>query len=507
MSVRLVVVVLLGLLLLVGSAGVVEAVDAAGRAVTFVGEWLAPGWLYSYIDEQSPSGDDLSRYAKYWFGTLALVVLVAIVTRVLVLTVLIAFKIRYSVSLRIEARYRRGAALAARVQPDSHVPRSSVPRKWQRPLDAGVRERRRLRRALSLRQPMPTTRLRRYARADALADRSIPAANAAFARFGGMFAEFPGISTAFAPGAVILSAVLVLLGRPVPNQGAEVSEFADDVWHTLTSSEAGRLLPLTLLVLALFVVSRGTPLVDHIRARDEAAKDANRLLSELLGALGRLDRQLYEWRQDLDDGRFRIVRRWVDVTTSGRYCWNYDGGIERTDSVDMWGTSPIREHDGSELYAAMDAVTDVEQRLDRAGLSHVARRLTRKVRASTSALGLITGLKNWSIHREVITPTDLEERLENVRQRLPQISRASIEQPDDIALFRYHARVRRDDPDAGRKGMEAELEDRAFDCSCAVDTVLAETMLLELHAHRVAGYLHRRTHGSALMRALSVVQK
>ena len=79
--------------------------------------------------------------------------------------------------------------------------------------------------------------------------------------------------------------------------------------------------PVVLLLVGVLVVTRPSTLIDVIRARDEAAKDANRLLAELSGRLMTLEIAVYRWRKQLLATRELLIQEWlmvpVVVNTSG----------------------------------------------------------------------------------------------------------------------------------------------------------------------------------------------
>jgi hypothetical protein len=64
-----------------------------------------------------------------------------------------------------------------------------------------------------------------------------------------------------------------------------------DLWDAVR-----RYLPLGLVVVAALLLLPRSPLVDRVRARDEAAKDANRLLAELAGRTAKLYYSASRWQ-------------------------------------------------------------------------------------------------------------------------------------------------------------------------------------------------------------------
>ena len=146
-----------------------------------------------------------------------------------------------------------------------------------------------------------------------------------FRSLGGVFLRIPRLSTAIRPGVVVLATYLVLTQRPIRDQWVWIADQVPAAWEWVTSPVPSRLLPVVVLILGLTFVGV-SPIVDHVRARDEAAKDANRLLGELLGRLERLEGVFSEWRRQLHDDRWRLVAHWVERSTDEAYRWRHASG-------------------------------------------------------------------------------------------------------------------------------------------------------------------------------------
>jgi hypothetical protein len=256
-------------------------------------------------------------------------------------------------------------------------------------------------------------------------------------------------------------------------------------------------------------------MVDHIRARDEAAKDANRLLGELLGGLVELSHALYDWHTKQESQRFARLAAWVDDVTDGRYLWQNDGGIEAC-SPRLGRGWPVLHLDGDSaaIDAALGRVIDVDTRIHDAGLDHVVRRLTERVHPSMRELDLLRFRHSGArIRRSIPSEHTLANHLDAVttRMRLWRSLDDRVAAAGSHALGHQSAAWPSDAPEPPLPPQlcraEAELEAHAFECAEILDRNLAETMLLELHVDRVVNYLRRRTAGSALLRTLSAIQK
>ncbi|MEV7680377.1 hypothetical protein AB0O64_17780 [Streptomyces sp. NPDC088341] len=85
--------------------------------------------------------------------------------------------------------------------------------------------------------------------------------------------------------------------------------------------------PILVLAVGVFAFTRSGSLIDRIRARDEAAKDVNRMLAELLAKLSKLDVALQEVHGNINAYRSAYLDVASGAAESGR-AWSPGFGFE-----------------------------------------------------------------------------------------------------------------------------------------------------------------------------------
>lgn len=265
-----------------------------------------------------------------------------------------------------------------------------------------------------------------------------------------------------------------------------------NLWATIVSDDFARLVPLLFLMIGLFAVISRAPLIDRIRARDEAAREAGRLLGQLQGRLMPVFLAMHDWRCELEERRWILVRDWVEGKSGGAYTWLPCGGIQRAPThgvavhhrVDPppWATG--RHHD---LRLGCERLVETVQEINDAGLYYMAARSVGRIRGPLQDLGLLD-----------LTPTT-----EQVLQRMsapcsiaPAWARKSAVPPvvpfsDIRALERY----------------ESTMENEAFARSQQLDIALAELHAAQRRVAEVLDYLTIRIIGTTWTRVLSAVVK
>jgi hypothetical protein len=476
--------------------------------------------LYRLIETHEHSSSGLvTLYAEYWTASVAAIVLAAALLYSLIPA---AFSIVEQSSWQlVRRRYRKGEAAAKRTMPSSHIPRSAVSN-YDRPTDATRQERRDRRRALSYRQPTPLPILRRWARFEYLQHRALHIAFNALRGLGAAFPRYPNLRTALRPAVIVLATVTTLVNRPLPHQQAWAQEAASNAWRWVTSPVPARLFPFAALLLGVLLLVRSTPLVDHIRARDEAAKEANRLLGQLYARLERLSLALDFWQEEFANHREQMLETWVNNVTAGRYIWHYGGGVMASDTPDWYPTSRWESHyDPEPLLQALADLTTIEDSVQDSGFERVAIRLTSRVYDSMQELDILRGQ-----FRRVTSPT---RGAADHRLPLPaDIQAIFAHRPHDLLYWRdataglvgSHALPIGNQvsvaitEDASEKEQirlrhkrEVELENQAFQRLETADTHLAKLLLKQIHLHRIEYYLRRRSQGSAVTRSLAAIQK
>lgn len=484
---------------LVSIADTVVAVS--DRFVSFVSSDL-PGPLYDFVDAHAGSSNVLARYAGYAGATIIVLVGAAICVRVALvpLTVHASIRARH----RIENRYLRADTAARRVHPKSHIARSELS-KFSPPQESTRRERAHRRRALALCRPPTLRAMGFWVWLEFIQGRVYSTVSAVLRRLGGGFYG-PSLSTALTPVVLCVATVLTLANRPFAGQGAWLEETVRDAWAATTSPAAGRLLAPGILLLALALFARSTPVVDHIRARDEAAKDANRLLGELHGVLERISTELGELRDDLDGNRWRLVSEWVREATGGRYSWQVPAGLCRGDERSYLWTNYSHSmwyFEGDALDKSVSDLEALEKRFQTAGLEAVAERLTWKVRTSLHHLGVLSG----HLSRHLIGQHGSTSRLRRVAETVPRLTESLLKHRQQLPVSGTTGDGTFDPSGKDRNRLETELEERAFDCALVGDRILDELLLAERHLDRVLRFLYRRTYGSYWTRAMAAIQK
>lgn len=492
--------------------------DRFDSAVTAIGETLyvaavalihaLPGEVYDFTDAGMPPSQTVRLYVAYWLGTAVAIVVVASFVHA-ALPLLGA--LRVTAWQRVDTRYDQAKALACDITAEPHLARSAL-RDYEHGAKDTSADPRELRKALDMRPPIPSHLLRRWASREFAQHRLLDVAFSMTRFFGGAFANVPTISAALRPGVLILASVCVFVGRPLPHQVEWSEDRVAEAAELLTDPAASRLLPFAVLLVALMLISRRTPLIDHIRARDEAAKDANRLLAQLYGRLDVLDHAIYDWRTYLERQRPRMLMVWVENATGGEYGWRHDGGIyKRHSSSDIMQDS--MDPNAEIVDKALAGVLETEDRLRDAGLTHVAVSLTRRIYSLMREIGVLRGLPGWNIRNEMPSPAKLAEAFESSKSIFVGLRPSDVRftAPPSSSQQRPLGGNVRDDvlfsqTEAGRF-FESDLEERAYDCARLSDKHLVQLYLFELHLHRVLAFLHRRTRGSALTRSMSVIQK
>jgi hypothetical protein len=150
---------------------------------------------------------------------------------------------------------------------------------------------------------------------------------------------------------LLAGAIVVILDEYVGGLKAIMIHLRETVqWHSVVEWIREWYVLVSLVLVALIVATR-TPLVDRVRARDEAAKDANRLLAQLYGRLSDVQHCAAEYIKVVNGSRTEVVAGAVLKGSSGRYTWTYGRGLTlSTDRfmVNMPEHWPTKEADGLE---------------------------------------------------------------------------------------------------------------------------------------------------------------
>jgi hypothetical protein len=447
-----------------------------------------PDMVDRYMPTELRSHTDI-RYFLYWLVLAASIVLSACILRYVAFGVVLL----YAFDHKGFARQRKALKAAQYYCPNSATPRSSLARDNDIAVQGKRQVKRRLARAKRLQDFRSETELRWVATAEYGQQRLLSSIYTFTGYFGANFARIPRLGAALRPLVIVGAAVAVLWIRPMHQQDS-LRSFASRLWRETTSITATRILPLAVLLLGIVIVTRPSSLIDVIRARDEAAKDANRLLAELNGRLGRLEVAIYHWREYLVRSRYSMLRKWVDHSSDGDYTWDYAGGVSRMSPEHLhryWSDFPdeTTRHE-EELAAIIHEISALKNLISDKGLYLVILRQTARVSASMAKLALGTDYRRDEDHfrRSFRTPDHVDRFLRDQEQH---VSRRPIGERDELDLKRY----------------EKNLEQTAYNVLRVLDFYALDLMVLERHLRRVRIFLTKRVIGSFWTRALSVVQK
>lgn len=268
---------------------------------------------YQALDDWRGDTDNWERYGTYFAVTVVAITVAANLLRPALRRLVLA--VLPDAATLSFAREHRAEAAASALLPNASLARSLVAHDDGRTSASTDDDRRRRRQWLTARRlqaPLKERALLGWARRDYAQQRALELVSRATSAFGAT--NIVRLAMFLRPATLVVSAAMVLWARPLA-VASSVEGLLRTVWDEVNQVRPTRLLPLLLLVVGLATVSRRVPLIDRIRARDEAAKDANRLLAELYGRLSGLLTALEEWRNALLTHRHELVRRYVEDST------------------------------------------------------------------------------------------------------------------------------------------------------------------------------------------------
>lgn len=266
---------------------------------------------------------------------------------------------------------------------------------------------------------------------------------------------------------------------------SEVSTLARHAARTLHEFLGLPVAAIVLLVGVATLMPR-TPIVDHIRARDEAAKTANAQLAELAAGMQALYYGAYDWRGSLLRDRSLYVRSMVETYTCGERIWSM-GSVESPASGFSVMTALERPNAASPRFTeAYDRVHEQRRRLQASGVAFVAWRLSGR---ATSYLQ-IAGIHWYGVPRDgdlsetYHPPCAIEKFYEDVHPLLPWKTDA-VDEP----------------------WIERDLARVARNAARYMDICIADIALAELALYAATNYLTGRMIGRWWLRAFSATQK
>jgi hypothetical protein len=255
-------------------------------------------------------------------------------------------------------------------------------------------------------------------------------------------------------------------------------------WHSIAEWLREWYVLVALVVVAL-IVARRSPLVDRIRARDEAAKDANRLLAQLYGRLSDLQLCAAEYIKLIDESRAEVVDGAVLKASSGLYTWTHSGGLTPNTNrfmVNTPGGWPSKKAD--RLEQACKELSDHLAGYRRNGLHTVARRLMLPV--------------FFSLFECCISFSDPELFI-HLRTRLlvDFVGDANTRIQND---FKMMTQAEGHDEHESREFLRIHTDDAIRDYAGSLDMRLASAYVTLLHLNHINYFLNRRLHGNTRTR-------
>ncbi|GGK63051.1 hypothetical protein [Nocardia camponoti] len=390
-----------------------------------------------------------------------------------------AMRIRCSVrstDTRINNHHRKAAELAHRYVPGSPTARSDLATAADRPEGTG---RLQFARAQKQQKQLEWDRLRRWARRDVDAERYR-------AKFAMMRVQVLGSKPA-----LVLALAIVLWVRPSTELSDWITARWHDMWTLLDGGTVARVLPAVMIVIGLAVVCSHSAL-DNMRARDEATKDANKLLAELLARLITARRATADWRQVLDSARFRLTDEFVRRLTDNRYSAVITGGIAPlrpslyARPTMLGDPAKIWEQEAAHVVGAFAEVAEVCERIRQAGLGTVCDRLTAAERPAFILLGVFDERGRRDEERP-LRAAPAPHRVRARMERIPDVAQYQQLDPDDPE---DHARFSR------------WVEDQTFEFQKDLENRVAELGALDRNLVVAIRLLNRRLHTSRALAAL-----
>ena len=449
---------------------------------------------YDEIDQIVGTTNFAVRYGMYYLSTLVAISAIAwIISRIAFL----AWQQVPSATTVIATRHERAAQLAREHSDGTPLFRSQFSKALGPSECLEDRARKRWETAASLQKQVTEAEIRRWVIREDLAHRAYCRSRSAFRAFGGTYPDRMSLRQLTRPAAAILAAVILMQERPLLGARQAVRNILGSTSELIDSGSLSRAFPILLFIFGVSVtLVRSSRILDGIRARDEAAKDANRLLLELCGALLRAHYGLHSWTRWLTLNRTSIVSEWVRRASGSTYEWDSRGGVRkiiRFRYAHLSTDSCLNVPEGNEIDAQIDQIAQIGRRIDGAGLALVCNRITQPVTRQLAFMGLNSWhrceperLRPW-----FAAPSELRIYFDRHLDRWADLS----ELPSD------------DDHNGDDCYRLQELEERAFRWALQIDLAIARAIMTERECRTVAIFLNKRVHGNLVTRAASTIQK
>jgi len=283
---------------------------------------------------------------------------------------------------------------------------------------------------------------------------------------------------------VLLLAVVIVLLRDEDSTAlkAMLVDIRETIpWHSIAQWTKEWFVLISFIIILSIVATR-SPLVDRIRARDEAAKDVNRLLAQLFGKLSDVEYAATEYLEMVEESRRRIVERAVLKATSNVYTWTYGDGLQ-CGSLPYWVNEPgiSASEQADRLNRACKELSDHLAKYRENGLHTVAAKLTRSISQS---------LYTCSIVFYNAESSDLLRR-----RLLVFFDEASQQAPDSVKSMAQGGLG-----DESGTGALQNANDDVRNYACRLDMRLASAYEILFHLHHIGSVLNRRLHGTTRTR-------
>jgi hypothetical protein len=250
--------------------------------------------------------------------------------------------------------------------------------------------------------------------------------------------------------------------------------------------------PILVLAVGVFAFTRSGNLIDRIRARDEAAKDANRMLAELLAKLSKLDVALQEVHKNIDVYRSAYLDVASGAAESGR-AWSPEFGFESDHyrlRASLYGRKSLEilleEPEFQRLQCALDEVADHLTSIREKGISSVALRILSPVWEELyncrlqSHLYHSTSRPTAGIKYSMLGLGWMKERLETKERHFGRLAK----------------KADRDD---------GELDSKLVEESYHLDDLILQSRLAHCQLQKIKRFLRQRLHGTSLTKLVSAV--
>lgn len=282
---------------------------------------------------------------------------------------------------------------------------------------------------------------------------------------------------------LLAGAIVVILNGQVDDLKTTLIRLREAIPWNSTAEWLREWYVLVSLVVVALIVARRSPLVDRIRARDESAKDANRLLAQLYGRLSDLELCAAEYIKQIDGSRAQLVAAAVLKASSGRYTWSHSSGL--TSSANSFMTNTLEGwFNKKPVEQAFKELSDHLAVYRRNGLDTVAQRLTLPV--------------SFSLYECCIRFSHPE--LFNYLRRYFLLDIVSDENTLIRTDFEMMNKAEGRGDDERHEFWKIHTDDAIRDYACSLDGRLASAYVILLHLNHINYFLNRRLHGNTRTR-------